>query len=442
MIYNLWPFQREAVLAVNVEFAKGMRRVLVSMPTGTGKTIVLCACVMMAIQAGNRCLVVVPSAELVKQTVEKLNHIGIFPGVVKQDRDEWAYPVVVAQFQTLARRDRLTRIPPDWFKFVLIDEAHQSFAPSFRRIMRYMCASWFVGFTATPFRGDGKSLALANWHSVAYVYPIDRAVKEGWLAKPRVVKVKTNINLDHVKLESKHEAFGIVKDFRAGALERLVNTPARNAAIVQAFVNLGQGERAIAFCVTRKHALDLANTFRAYGVPAGMVHYETDPKERAELLAAHQRGELLVLTNVSVLSTGYDDPWLGAIIMARPTLSKVVFMQCIGRGLRRLDESKEFCTILDVVDVCSRHKIAITDEVFDLKHDLADASLGIVTAKERALLLQQVVKCGVPGELAERVAYSDGLSRDHYSAYLRAAGSGEITTSVVEQILGLGTSGM
>jgi superfamily II DNA or RNA helicase len=437
-MYNLWPFQSEALLAINAEFAKGMRRTLVSMPTGTGKTIVLCACVVMALRAGTRCLIIVPTAELVGQTVEKLQNIGIFPGVVKQDRDEWDYPVVVAQFQTLARPQRITRIPPDMFKFILIDEAHQSFAPSFKRIMRYFCTSWFVGFTATPFRGDKNSLALANWHSVAYVYPIDRAIREGWLAKPRVVKVSTRVNLDGIPVDMKQESFGIVQDFRARELEKIVDTPERNEAIVAAFAALKLKERAIAFCVTRRHALDLANTFRAFGIPAGMIHYQSPPAERAAILSAHQRGELSVVTNVSVLSQGYDDPGLGAVIMARPTLSKVVFVQCIGRGLRRLDPSKEYCTILDVVDVCSRHRIAITDEVLDLQHDLSDPSLGIVTAQERGLLLEQIRNCGVSQELAERVAYSDALTRAHYEAYKKAAKSGGISTPVVAQILGLG----
>ena len=437
---SLWPFQIEALQAVQADFATGIRRTLVSMPTGTGKTIVMCACVQMALAAGNRSLVVVPSGELVDQTVSKLQQIGISPGVVKQDRDEWQYPVVVAQFQTLARRRRLARIPPDWFRFVLIDEAHMSCAPSIRRIMRYMCAAWFVGFTATPFRGDGQSLATANWHSVAYVYHVDRAVSEGYLARPSVVRVSTSVDLDSVKIEKPRGiSHATGEDFQVSSLERVINTPERNGQIVRAFIQNGQGGRAIAFCVTRRHALDLANTFRTHGIAAGMVHYEMEKEHRRSVLESHKAGHLWVLTNVSLLSQGYDDPGLGCVIMARPTLSKTLFLQCVGRGLRRLDPSKEFCVVLDVVDACNRHKLAVTNEVFDLRYDMQDMSLGIVTAQERSMLYSQMVGKGMPPNLVERVAYSDSLSRDHLTVYLEAIGTDKLDTNRLKQILGMGS---
>lgn len=441
---TLWPFQIEAVQAIDHEFAKGIRRTLVSMPTGTGKTIVMCACVHMALQVGSRCMVIVPSTELVEQTVNRLASIGIQAGVIKQGRDEWQYPVVVAQYQTLARRRRLARIPPELFRFVLIDEAHMSYAPSIRRIMRYMCTAWFIGFTATPFRGDKKSLALANWGSVAYVYSLDEAIKDGYLAKPTIVKVKTTVSLDDVGTQKVRKEGDIVEDFRARALEKVVNTESRNRQIVQAFMARCDGQRAVAFCATRRHALDLANMFRAYGVPAGMVHYEMDPSARKGVLDAHKSGALTIVTNVSVLSQGYDDPELECVIMARPTLSKPLFVQCVGRGLRggwRLNPSKQFCTVLDVVDTCSRHRLAVTDEVFDLQHDMADVSLGIVTAKERLRLFKKMVDNGLPQNLVERVAYSDGLTRDHLSAYMSAVGSGELGDSELRQILGLPSYG-
>jgi superfamily II DNA or RNA helicase len=438
---ELWPFQIEAVQAVHKEFATGIRRTLVSMPTGTGKTIVICACVQMALQAGNRCLVVVPSTELVDQTVEKLARIGIHSGVVKQNRDEWQHPVVIAQYQTLARRKRLARIPPDWFRFVMIDEAHMSYSPSIRRIMRYMCTAWFIGFTATPFRGDRKSLALANWGSVAYVYTLDKAVEDGYLAKPIIVRISTNVNLDTVAVSKVPREGGLVEDFRSSSLEKAINTPERNLRIARAFMSECGHVRAIAFCVTRKHALDLANSMRSIGIAAGMVHYEMDPSLRRAALDAHKAGRLQVLTNVSVLSQGYDDNGIGCVIMARPTLSKTLFVQCVGRGLRggwRLDPDKRSCTILDVVDSCSRHKLAVTNEVFDLKHDMADVSLGIVTSKERLGLYSGMVKLGLEPSLVERVAYSDSLTRSHLTAYSSALAGGRLSNVELRQILGLG----
>jgi superfamily II DNA or RNA helicase len=434
---RLWPFQSEAIQSIQTDFAKGIRRAIVSMPTGTGKTVVIAAMVRIAIASGRRCLIIVPSGELVIQTIKTLGDFGVPAGVVKRDRDEWDAPVVIAQMQTLSRRNRLARIPWDHFSLVLIDECHMSYAPTHRRVMRYMCASWFVGFTATPFRGDKRSLALAGWQSVSFVYPLQRAIQEGYLAQPVPVRITTNTSLVKVEVEKKRHGDEIVNDFRTTSLEQAVNTQERNSLIVRGYLGYGRGERAVAFCVTRRHALDLANAFRAHGISAAMVHFEMPQHQREAVLRAHQAGEIWIVTNVAVLTQGYDDPTLGCIILARPTLSKVLHLQCLGRGLRSVDGRKKQCIVLDVVDACGKHKLAITDEVLDLKRDMQDPTLGVVTAKERNLLLAQLVGRGLDPHLSERVAFSDSLGRTHLAAYLQALGAGRFGQTELCQVLGL-----
>jgi len=371
-----WPFQQEALRKVDEQFRRGVRRTIVSMPTGTGKTVLLVFLTHMAIQAGHRVLILVHSKELIDQTYAKLASVGIIPGVVKCEFDEFDRPVVIGQIQTVSRKARLGRIPKGWFDFVIVDECHLANAQTWQRVLRHFGQAWMVGLTATPFRGDKDSLAwahfagmkYANWQSIAYVYEIKRAIKEGYLARPDVHEVATGVNLDSVVVRKPTE--GGVADFSTKGLESAIDTPGRNQAIVDAWLRICPGVRSVAFCVTQKHALNLANTFRRAGVEAYRVRHGMGDAQRDAVIANHKAGRFDVLTNCTMLTHGYDDPTLGCVIMARPTLSKPLYMQCVGRGMRPLN-GKDRCFVLAAVDTCTQHRIAITSEVMELEEDMA-----------------------------------------------------------------------
>ena len=378
------PYQVEAIDAVDKQFRQGVRRTIVSMPTGTGKTVLLVFLTHMAIQAGHRVLILVHTEELIKQTYETLATVGILPGVVKCEFDEFDRPVVIGQVQTVSRKARLGRIPKGWFDFVIVDECHLANAQSWQRVLRHFGQAWMVGLTATPFRGDKDSLAwahfagmkYANWQSIAYVYDIKRAIREGHLAQPVVHEVLTGVNLDKVIVRTPHE--GGVADFSSKGLESAIDTPARNQAIVDAWLRIAPGIRTVAFCVTQKHALNLTNTFRRNGVESYRVRHGMGDAQRNAVIANHKAGRFDVLTNCTMLTHGYDDQTLGCVIMARPTLSKPLFMQCVGRGMRPKEGMR--CLVLAAVDTCTQHKIAIAHEVMELEGDMAqqtDRPLGV-----------------------------------------------------------------
>lgn len=364
---SLRTYQSDALRAVRADWARGVKRVIVAMPTGTGKTWLFVFLIWAARKNGHRSLILVTTDEQVNQTVEKLVRVGIAPGIVKRERNEWTRRVVVASVQTLHKDVRLMSVPPDWFGVIITDECHLANAPSHQKIINRFSNSWHLGLTATPFRGDRQSLAEAGWESVSYVYSIDQAISDGWLVPLQIVKVETNVSLDDVAT-MRDPLTGVV-DFRARRLAERVDTPERNEMIVRSYRDAMEGVRSIAFCVSVRHAWRLANTFRRFGVEAYVLTGETHWRDRRRLLEAHRKGRFKVLTNCNVLTQGYDDESLEGIIMARPTKSKVLYMQSVGRGLRPY-RGKTSCKLLDVVDVSREHQMAINAELLGLRDDL------------------------------------------------------------------------
>lgn len=364
---SLRPYQSEAICAVRADWAKGLHRTIVSMPVGTGKTWIYVFVSHAARARGLRSIVIVNRDELVRQSVEKLGRVGVSAGIVKASCNEWRRDVVVASVQSLQSAWRLAAIPTHRFQMVVVDECHYANAPSYQRVLLRFSSAWMLGMTATPFRGDSASLALAGWEAVSFNYPIAKAVEDGWLVEPTIEKLETSTDLSEVGVHRNPETQEL--DFRPGSLAKAVDTHARNLAIVGAYKEKLKGRRTLAFTANVVHAVSLANAFRREGIRAEVVHGAMSLSRRRALIADHQRGLYPVLTNCNVLTHGYDDPRIDAIILARPTKSKVLYLQSVGRGLRPSPGKKD-CVVLDVVDASEEHDFAITAELAGLCEQL------------------------------------------------------------------------
>jgi superfamily II DNA or RNA helicase len=329
---------------------------------------------------GLRSLVLCNTDELIDQAVQKLRRVGVDPGIIQGTKNEWSRDVVVASVQTLSRDSRLYNLPPNHFGLVITDEAHYANANSYQRVLWYFADAWHLGVTATPFRGDKKSLAGGGWNVVSYVYSMQQAIRDKWLCPLRFERVNTGVELKG--LQRSNATLTSERDFNAKALAKLVNTDERNNAIVTAALEkliISRGpfnkrlRRTIAFCADVEHAWALANAFRRRGIEAYAVYGSLKHKQRALIIKAHQAGRFPVLTNCNILTTGYDDPAIEGIIMARPTESKVLYLQCLGRGLRPSKETGKLdCVALDVVDVAKKHSMTIGPELIELEEALVE----------------------------------------------------------------------
>lgn len=344
--FNLRPYQRAAVAAVAERYRAGERRSLVYLPTGAGKTVIATFVIQHLRQSFGlrRCLFVAHRREILDQTARTLSrHLPELDVQVEQGErtSSDTADVVVASVQSLLRRKE--RYDPRAFDLIICDECHRALSPSWDAVIGYFWsqardATLLLGMTATPRRTDGRS-ALALFGEPAFELSRTDLEDLGYLVPMTYFTVQGDLRLDRLELSA--------GDFQAASLSRVMDTPAHRALAVKAWLEQGAGKRTLVFCAGVEHAHHLAQDFRALGVSAQAVDGKT--KERHELLGRFASGELQVLTNYGVLTEGFDDPGVSCILMARPTTSPLVYMQCIGRGLRTAPGKRD-CTILDLVD--------------------------------------------------------------------------------------------
>lgn len=403
-------YQLKAEGSVLHEYDAGVRRMLVSMATGTGKTIVFSRLYQkLKSRLPGQMIVLAHRKELIGQNADKMRivnpSIKVDIEMGNEHADLTSADVISASVQTLGRKDTKRIEKYNWSQIdkLVIDEAHHSTAEGYANVLDLFGAmaptthKLTMGFTATPQRPDGKALATV-FEKIAYVYSIREAIKDGWLVDVKGFRVNTDTDLDAVAT--------VAGDLAEGQLNDTVNTPGRNKQIVQAWKDTAYGRPTIAFTAGIQHAKDLSDMFKSHGVSADAI-WGDDP-DRADKLRLHREGKITVLCNCGVLTEGYDDWRISCIVLARPTKSAVLFAQMVGRGTRLEDgcgnlhvalakfkkqmdgtgivledSCKKDCIVIDVVDVSKRHSLQTLPTLMGLPHilDLNGQSL-LWTAEE------------------------------------------------------------
>jgi len=255
--------------------------------------------------------------------------------------------IIIASVQTLAR-GRIAKFNPEEFKLILVDEAHHIVARSYRDALGHFGlneaspnAPVLVGVSATFSRFDGLKLGAAIDHIVYHKDYVDM-IGDNWLADAVFTTVKSGANLSKVKKDS----FG---DFALGSLSKAVNTVNTNNITVRAWMANAQDRRStLVFCVDIDHTQQLTATFRENGIDARYITSNTPKNVRAEQIDAFKNHEFPVLLNCGLFTEGTDIPNIDCVVMARPTRSRNLLIQMIGRGLR-LYPGKKYCHVIDMV---------------------------------------------------------------------------------------------
>jgi len=321
---------------------------VVALPTGSGKTVIFSE---LARLARRPVLVLAHRRELVQQAREKLARalgddsvIAIEQGTT-QAHDE--AHVVVASIRSL-HEDRLARLlAARDFGLIVYDECHHAAAEDNLRVLRSLGAfdeNWdgtLLGFTATTSRGDGAGLDKV-FERIVFRRRLFEMVADGYLAPLRGYRISTAADLVAVTARA--------GDFAVDELAEAVDIESRNALVARSIQELARDRRTIAFCVTVNHARNLARALNAIGLPCGIVHGDQKLDERQKTLDDFRKGRLAAVTNVGVLTEGFDDPGVSCIAMARPTRSDGLYAQCVGRGTR-IAPGKVDCLVLDFVDL-------------------------------------------------------------------------------------------
>lgn len=358
------PYQKKAIACVLRAMALGQRQGLIVCPTGVGKTRLAA---WLASELNVPTIFLAHRDELIRQTAEAF--AVCWPaariGVIKAERNEWeGKDVVVASVQSMNPR-RLEAIPRNRFGLVIGDEAHHAAAPTWTQALTYFDAGYRLGLSATPDRLDGKGLADLFGGEPVFSYSLRQAIQDGWLVRITQKAIVTESSLDGVTVRA--------GEFATKELADAVNTPERNHAICQAYLEAGAERRAIAFCVDIAHAFALSFAFQDFGVKAAAIDGGMNAEDRRDILAKFRAGKIQVLANCEILTEGFDDPGVSCVLMARPTKSRALYTQCVGRALR-LHPGKTDALVLDITDNCRQHKLICALDLFGAKKRDADGN--------------------------------------------------------------------
>lgn len=340
----LRDYQVECVEAVVKEYEGGVNRQLIVLPTGSGKTVVMSA---IAKQFNRKTLILAHREELITQAVEKFKLFwpDVSIGICKGAKNNIHHQVVVGSIQSCSRSNRLAQLQEQGFGLLMIDEAHHSAADSYQSVIEALgflpgAEGLLIGVTATPQRSDKFGL-LSIFDKLVFTRSIATMIKAGYLSPVVGRKILTNLKLDKIKVQN--------GDFATSELAEAVNTKERNAFIVEKFKAYAGSRKAVAFCVDVNHCHDLTEAFKSQGFPAATVWGDMRADDREIVLRELKSGKIQIVTSCGVLTEGFDEPSIDAVVMARPTKSAGLYTQCVGRGLR-LWPGKDECLVLDFTD--------------------------------------------------------------------------------------------
>lgn len=316
---QLRDYQATALDRLREEVRKGYRRIMLQMPTGSGKTLVATEIANAATAKDRRVIFEVPLISLIDQTVKSLYDHGVREVGVIQGNDARHFPdrpVQVCSSQTLQRRE----LPKA--HLVIRDEAHKVYDFDIKWMMSEKWADVpFIGLSATPWtRGLGT-----YYQRLIVGETIAGLIERGLLSKFRVFAPSAP-DLSDVR--------SIAGDYHQGELSKTMRNAKLTGDIVDTWHRMGAGRPTILFAVDRQHAKDLSDRFEAGNVSTAFLDCNSPLAEREEVRKDFKRGKIKIVCNVDVIGTGVDWPEISCIIYARPTKSEMRFVQNIGRGLR------------------------------------------------------------------------------------------------------------
>lgn len=343
---ELRPYQEEAKNAIFEQWGNGIRRTLLVLPTGCGKTIVFAKVTEDCVRHGNRVLVLAHRGELLDQAADKIRKTtGLGCAVEKAEEScqgSW-FRIVVGSVQTLMREKRLNQFPEDYFNTIIVDEAHHCISDSYQRVLKHFPNANVLGVTATPDRGDMRNLGQ-YFESLAYEYTLPKAIKEGYLSPIKALTIPLKIDMSGVSVQA--------GDFKVGEIGTVLDPYLEGiAAEMEKYC---QDKKTVVFLPLVKTSQKFRDILNKHGFQAAEVNGES--QDRAEILRDFEAGKYNVLCNSMLLTEGWDCPSVNCIVVLRPTKVRSLYCQMVGRGTR-LFPGKDHLLLLDFLWNTERHEL-------------------------------------------------------------------------------------
>lgn len=430
---ELRPYQKEAKDAIFTEWENGVKKTLLVLPTGCGKTIVFAKVAEECVREGSRVLILAHRGELLDQAADKIaKSTGLGCATEKAEQTcigSW-FRIVVGSVQSLMREKRLNQFPDDYFDTIIIDEAHHCISDSYQRVLQHFPEADVLGVTATPDRGDMKNLGTV-FESLAYEYTLPRAIKEGYLSPIKAVTIPLKIDMSSVGVQA--------GDFKSGEIATALDPYLES--IAQEMEKYCADRKTVVFLPLVKTSQKFRNILNEHGFRAAEVNGESP--DRAEVLEAFDQGKYNVLCNSMLLTEGWDCPSVDCIVVLRPTKVRSLYCQMIGRGTR-LCEGKDHLLLLDFLWHTERHElchpahlICDSEEVaqkmtenlekdagypMDIEEAEKSAAEDVVAHREEALAKQLAEMKRRKRKLVDPLQFEMSIQAEDLSGYVPAFG--------------------
>ena len=391
MAMKLRPYQEEARRMVEAEWQEGRKRTLLVLPTGCGKTIVFSQITADCVMKGKKVLIMAHRGELLEQAADKLKATtGLKAELEKAESTaigKWT-PVVVGSVQTLMREKRLHQFPADFFGTIIIDEAHHALSDSYQAVLNYFDGANVLGVTATPDRSDMKDMG-EYFESLAYEYSLAKAIKEGYLCPIKAQTIPLKLDISHVTMQS--------GDYKLSEVETALDPYL--GQIAEEMKNYCQGRKTVVFLPLVATSQKFCRMLQEQGFRAAEVNGES--ADRAEILKDFSEGKYDVLCNSMLLTEGWDCPSVDCIVVLRPTKSRSLYQQMVGRGTR-LFEGKEYLLILDFLWLTAKHELCRPAHLLAKTTEVAEAMTKRIEEAPAPLDLEEAEKTAKEDIIAQR----------------------------------------
>lgn len=430
---ELRPYQQEAKDAIFEQWDNGVKKTLLVLPTGCGKTVVFAKVTEDCVRQGNRVLILAHRGELLDQAADKLmKTTGLGCALEKAEstcQGSW-FRVVVGSVQTLMRQKRLDQFPEDFFDTIIIDEAHHCISDSYQKVLKHFPDAQILGVTATPDRGDMQNLGQF-FESLAYEYTLPKAIKEGYLTPIKALTIPLKIDMSSVSVQA--------GDFKVSDIGTALDPYLEG--IAEEMKTYCSDKKTVVFLPLVKTSQKFRDLLNEHGFQAAEVNGNS--QDRAEILADFEAGKYNVLCNSMLLTEGWDCPSVDCIVVLRPTKVRSLYCQMVGRGTR-LFPGKDHLLLLDFLWHTERHElchpaslICSNEEVaqkmtenleeaagypVDIEEAEQKASEDVVAQREEALAKQLAEMKKRKKKLVDPLQFEMSIQAEDLSGYVPAFG--------------------
>ena len=344
---QLRPYQLNHKKEIYQAWDDGCRSVMLQMPTGTGKTHLFVSIIKDFQTHINQCrvLVLAHRDEILNQICDTLFDKYHVPcgKIDKSNHSVEHNNILVASVQTMVKR---LNVYEDNFDLIVVDEAHHTKAQSYKRIIKHFPSARVLGVTATPYRLSGDGFGK-EYDKLILSETIKEYIKQGYLSDIKYLPTDIVIhNCDSITI-------GATGDYENEVLFKYMDNPLVYTAIIDAYHKYAKNKKGIVYTINQKHNFNLQKCFEEKGIPSAAIDSKTPSEERKKMVERFKNSEINVLCNVDIFGEGFDCPDVDFILLARPTKSLSLYLQQVGRGLRKTD-NKDNVLIIDCVGSYTR----------------------------------------------------------------------------------------